>query len=77
MPRNDPSVEYVSERLAYYRKEKRLRGFLLHKSQNSFKKMKKAVRLLSLGKLPSPDILADIKVRIRLDSHKKLKRFFV
>ena len=62
------SKDYVLQRLAHYRKEKRLQGFLLHKSRNRFKKMKTEVRKLELGVLPSAKALEMIKVRLMFKS---------
>ena len=50
---NDITIQQISDKIVFYKKEKRLQGFLLHKSQIRFMKMKKAVRQLKLKENPS------------------------
>ena len=50
---NEISLEQVLQKIQYYKQEKRLQGFLLHKARTEFKKMKTAVRKLQLSVNPS------------------------
>ena len=49
------SSDYVLKRLAHYKKERRLQGFLLHKARSNFKKMKTSVRKLQMGVPPTDE----------------------
>ena len=61
------SADYVLKRLAHYKREKRLQGFLLHKARSNFKKMKTNVRKLQMGVPPPSECRIYLKVS---DQHK-------
>lgn len=56
--------QQVSEKLAKYKSDKRLQGFLRHKARNEFMNMKKEVRLLQMGEQPSQQSRQRLKVII-------------
>ena len=49
------SLEQINKKLIFYKKEKRMQGFMLHKARVQFQQMKRAVRLLRLGAPPSDE----------------------
>ena len=66
MKRAERSKDHLMARLCYYKKEKRLQGFLQFKATQKFKKMKTAVRKLQLGLQPNDEQLQLIK-QVRLE----------
>ena len=50
----DLTVSKINEKIAQYRHQKRLQGFLQHKCRNKFGKLQSTVRKMKLGVAPSP-----------------------
>ena len=50
----DLTVTKINEKIAHYRHQKRLQGFLQHKCRNQFGKLQSTVRKMKLGVAPSP-----------------------
>ena len=66
--------QQVSEKLAKYKSDKRLQGFLRHKARSEFMNMKKEVRLLQMGQQPSIQSRQRLKVNNLL--HPKFRQNF-